>query len=72
LNLDQLQKAYKVAVHKWIAAIKKEEALASVEHSLAKVDKWEKAYFEQDRMRKTVLAAKERYEDALRKEFFGF
>lgn len=72
MKLDQLQRAYKSAVNKWIAAIKKEEALASVEHSLAKVDRWEKAHFEEERMRKKVLAAKAQYEDALRKEFFGF
>lgn len=72
MKLDQLQRAYKLAVNKWIAAIKEEAALASVDHSLAKVDKWEKAHFKEDGMRKRVLAAKKRYEDALRKEFFGF
>ena len=72
MKLDQLQRAYKLAVNKWIVAIKEEEALASVKHSLAKVDRWERAHFKEDGMRKRVLAAKKRYEDALRKEFFGF
>lgn len=72
LKLDQLQRAYKLAVKKWIAAIKEEEALASVAHSIAKVDKWEKAHFKEEDIRNKVLAAKKRYEDALREKFFGF
>ena len=43
LDLDQMQNAYKVAVEEWIAAIKQEEALASVNHSIAEVDKWGQA-----------------------------
>jgi hypothetical protein len=38
LVLDQLRGAYKAAVEEWIAAIKQEEALASVDHSVAEVD----------------------------------
>ena len=34
LELDQMQSAYKAAVEEWIAAIKREEALASVNHSI--------------------------------------
>ncbi len=34
-----MQAAYKVAIGEWIAAIKQEEALASVNHSEAEVDK---------------------------------
>jgi hypothetical protein len=71
-ELDQLQAAYKSAVEDWIASIRKEEALASVNHDVAEVDEWEKAHFEEDEMRGTVKAAKEKYEDALREKFFGF
>ena len=53
-------------------AIRKEETLASVNHDVAEVDQWEKAHFEEDEMRSTVKAAKEKYEDALREKFFGF
>ena len=35
LELDKMQSAYKAAVEEWIAAIKQEEALASVNHSVA-------------------------------------
>jgi hypothetical protein len=72
LELDQMQAAYKTAVDEWIAAIKEEEALASVNHTVAEVDRWEAAHFNEDDMRKKVKAAKKRYEDALREKFFGF
>ena len=71
-ELDALQAAYKDAVETWIAAIRKEEALASVNHEIAEIDQWEKAHFEEDEIRGTVKAAKEKYEDALREKFFGF
>lgn len=70
--LDQMQAAYKAAVEKWIAAIKKEEALASVNHTVAEVDKWEAAHFAEDKIRSEVKAAKKQYEDALRRKFFNF
>jgi hypothetical protein len=71
-ELDQMQSAYKAAVEEWIAAIRQEEALASVNHSIAEVDKWEQAHFKEDEIRSKVKAAKQRYEDALRERFFGF
>jgi hypothetical protein len=72
LELDQLQVAYKAAVEEWIAAIRQEEALASVNHSVAEVDQWEQAHFREDELRNKVKAAKRQYEDALREKFFGF
>ena len=71
-ELDELQIAYKSAVEEWIAAIRKEEALASVNHDIAEVDNWEAAHFAEDELRSKVKDAKEKYEDALREKFFGF
>ena len=71
-ELDQLQSTYKAAVEEWIAAIKQEETLASVNHSVAEVDKWEAAHFAEDDIRSKVKAAKKKYEDALREKFYGF
>jgi hypothetical protein len=71
-ELDQMQAVYKAAVEEWIAAIRQEEALASVNHSVAEVDKWEAAHFAEDKIRSKVKAAKKQYEDALREKFFGF
>jgi hypothetical protein len=67
-----MQAAYHAAVEEWIAAIKQEETLASVNHSVAEVDKWEAAHFTEDDIRRKVKAAKKKYEDALREKFFGF
>jgi hypothetical protein len=71
-ELDRMQNAYKAAVEEWITAIKKEEELASVDHSIADVDKWEDAHFKEDDVRNKVKAAKKAYEDALREKFFSF
>jgi hypothetical protein len=70
-NLDRLQLAYKAAVDEWVTAIREEEALASVNHSVAEVDQWEAAHFREDELRDKVKAAKSEYEDELRREFFG-
>ncbi len=72
IELDRLQSQYKAAVEEWIAAIKREEDLASVAHDVAEVDQWEQASFDEDAIRAKVKAAKKAYEDALREKFFGF
>jgi hypothetical protein len=54
----ELQANYKNAVEAWIAAIRKEEVLASGNHEVAEVDR-EQAHFEEDEMRKTVKTPKE-------------
>ncbi len=71
-ELDSMQAAYKAAVEEWIKAIREEEALASVNHSVAEVDEWEAAHFREDELRNAVKAAKKQYEDALRQKFFDF
>jgi hypothetical protein len=71
-ELDQMRNAYKAAVEEWIAAIRQEEALASFDHSIAEVDKWEQAHSKEDEIRNKVKVAKKLYEDALREKFFGF
>jgi hypothetical protein len=71
-ELDQKQNAYKAAVEAWIAGIKEEEALASGDHSVAEIDRWEEADFREEALRKKVKAAKKEYEDALRLKFFDF
>ncbi|HME84636.1 MAG TPA: hypothetical protein VKG91_08835 [Roseiarcus sp.] len=72
-ELDQLQADYKKAVDDWVAAIRAEEALASgSEHSVADLDQWEAAHFREHKLHKEVDYRKRLYEDALRREFFGF
>ncbi len=71
-ELDEKQAAYKAAVETWIQAIRAEEALASVAHNIAEIDKWEAAAFREDEERTKVKAAKQAYENALREVHFGF
>lgn len=71
-ELDQMQSDYKTAVEEWIDSIRQEEALASVDHTVAEVDQWENAGYREEEARKKAKAAKKAYEDALRREFFHF
>jgi hypothetical protein len=71
-QLDQMQRAYKAAVDEWVAAIRHEEELASVNHTVAEVDEWENAGFQEEDLRNKAKTAKKAYEDALREEFFNF
>jgi hypothetical protein len=70
-ELTQMQRDYQARVEEWIAAIREEEALASVDHSVADVDRWEAADFREEDLRKKVKDAKKEYEAALRSTFFG-
>ena len=71
-KLDQMQSDYKAAVDEWIAAIRHEEELASVDHTIAQVDEWENAGFQEEAARNKAKAAKKSYEGALRQEFYNF
>jgi hypothetical protein len=71
-DLDQMQAAYKAAVEQWIAAIRAEEALASVNHSEAEIDTWEASGVREEDAREKTIAAKQQYENALREKYFGF
>jgi hypothetical protein len=71
-ELDKKQSSYKAAVEAWIAAIRSEESLASVDHSEAEIDTWEAAGFAEEDAREKAKAAKKVYEEALREEFFDF
>lgn len=70
-ELDDLQGAYKAAVEAWITAIRAEEALATVDHSVAKIDAWEEAHFRAEDARGVAEQAKAAYEAALRARLFG-
>ena len=70
-ELDRLQSAYKTAVENWISAIREEEALVSGNHTVAQLDHWEAAHFNEDELRNKVKDVKKLYEDELRAKFFG-
>jgi hypothetical protein len=71
-DLDRMQQEYKAAVDEWVAAIRREETLASVNHTVAQIDQWEEAAFGADEARNKAKAAKKEYENALREKFFSF
>ena len=72
-ELDQLQADYRAAVDAWVVAIREEEALASAaDHTVAELDKWEEAHLREHKLHKEVDYRKRLYEDALRREFYGF
>ena len=54
------------------SAIRAEEALASVHHSVAALDKWELAHAVEHKAHKEVIYRKRLYEHALRRDLFGF
>ena len=70
-ELDRLQSAYKAAVDAWVTAIRAEEALASVHHRVAELDRWENAHFLAEDARGKAEAAKAAYEAGLREQLFG-
>ncbi len=55
-----------------MTAIRAEEALASVHHSVAELDKWEEAHYAEHKASREVAFRKRLYEDALRRDLFGF
>jgi hypothetical protein len=71
-ELDEMQSKYNLAVDEWIKAIRREEALASTNHSEAEIDLWEGACNDEEAARNKAKAAKSAYEAALREEFFNF
>jgi hypothetical protein len=71
-ELDELQAAYKAAVDAWVKGIREEEDLASRNHNVAELDQWEAAQFREHKLHKEADFRKRLYEDALRREFFGF
>jgi hypothetical protein len=70
-ELDRLQNDYRAAVETWIAAIRAEEALASVHHKVAELDRWENAHFLAEQARAKAEVAKSHYEAGLRASLFG-
>lgn len=65
-NLDQLRLAYKSAVDEWVQAIRAEEALATSDHSMIAMEKWDTAHFAEQEAQGLTTDAREAYKDALR------
>jgi hypothetical protein len=70
-GLSELRLSYKKAVNEWIDTVRAEESLATTDHSMTAMEKWDDAHFrEQDAQTKTQQA-RDAYKDALRKANYG-
>ncbi|HTZ46824.1 MAG TPA: hypothetical protein VMH20_04490 [Verrucomicrobiae bacterium] len=65
-DLDQLRLAYKQAVDAWVATIRGEEALATPDHSMIAMEKWDDAHFREQDAQSAAKKARDAYKDALR------
>ena len=65
-DLDQLRLSYKRAVDQWVDAIRAEEALATPDHSMIAMEKWDDAHLNEQDAQAKATAAREAYKDGLR------
>lgn len=70
-NIDQLRLDYKKAVDEWVAAIRAEEALATPDHSMIAMEKWDAAHFKEHDAHTKATEAREAYKDGLRSLNYG-
>jgi len=70
-DLDTLRVAYKKAVDEWVEAIRAEEALATPDHSMTAMEKWDDAHFVEQDAQSRATTAREAYKDGLRAVNYG-
>jgi hypothetical protein len=70
-NLDELRLIYKKATDAWIDSIRAEEALATSDHSIVAMEKWDDAHFREQDSHHKYAAALEAYKDGLRAVNYG-
>ncbi|MGB7600395.1 MAG: hypothetical protein WBM24_08830 [Candidatus Sulfotelmatobacter sp.] len=70
-DLDQLRLAYKQATDRWVDAIRAEEALATVDHSMIAMEKWDDAHFREEDAHAKAAQSRDAYKDALRAVNYG-
>jgi len=70
-DLDQLRSTYKQAVDAWVQAIRAEEALATEDHSMIAMEKWDDAHFREQDAQAKASQAREAYKDQLRTVNYG-
>jgi hypothetical protein len=70
-NLDQLRLDYKKAVDEWVDTIRGEEALATSDHSIVAMEKWDAAHFKEQDANTKATEAREAYLDGLRGANYG-
>jgi hypothetical protein len=72
LDFDQLLRSYRQTVDAWVEAIRAEESLATEDHSMVQMEKWDDAGFKLQDAELTAKKARDAYKNALRKKNYGF
>jgi hypothetical protein len=72
IDYDSLLAQYRQAIDQWVAAIRKEEALANDDHSMAEMELWDTACLAVHDAEGTAKKARDHYKSALRKKNYGF
>jgi hypothetical protein len=70
-GLSELRLAYKRAVKAWIEAIRAEESLATTDHSMTVMERWDEAHFRERDAQAKAQEARDAYKVALRKANYG-
>jgi hypothetical protein len=70
-GLSELRLAYKMAVDEWVKAIRNEEALATADHSMTAMEKWDDAHFKEHDAQTKAAEARDAYKDGLRNVNYG-
>ena len=70
-EFDNLRDTYKKAVDAWVVTIRAEEALATPDHSMTAMEKWDDAHFTEQDAQKAAKDARDAYKDALRTVNYG-
>ena len=71
-DFDQLLRKYREAVDRWVNAIRAEESLATDDHSMVQMERWDDAGFKLHDAESTAKQARDAYKNALRKKNYGF
>ncbi len=70
-DLDKLRDVYKQAVDRWVDKIRAEEALATSDHSMIAMEKWDDAHNAEHEAHGKATEAREAYKDGLRRINYG-
>jgi hypothetical protein len=71
-DFDQLLREYKNSVDRWVDAIRKEESLATTDHSMVAMEHWDDAGFDLHDAESAAKKARDAYKNALRRKNYGF
>ena len=71
-TLDQLESDYKSAVDQWVSSIRYEESLATPDHSMMEMEKWDTAGLHVHDAELTAKKARDLFKNALRQKNYGF